>query len=130
MYIHTLEKFEDSRGLLFPFDFSKIPFKPKRLFVITNVPKGERRGDHAHYKTEQFLLCLKGEVEVILYDGNLRSEETHISLTAMQGVYVPKLVWDAQIFKTGEDILLVLASTLYNKEDYIESYPLFQKVVK
>ena len=127
MYKQTLEKFEDTRGCLYPFDFDKIPFQPNRVFFVSEVPKGIKRGDHAHYETEQYLICLKGEVEVFLYDGEKTSS---ILLKPMQGVYVPKLIWDSQIFKTGEDILLVLASTDYNKEDYIESLSLFEALKK
>ena len=125
MYIQTLEKFEDDRGCLFPFDFSKIPFTPKRFFIVSDVPKGQMRGDHAHHKTEQFLVCLKGSIEVILYAAG--SHRT-FTLQSMQGVYVPNLVWDSQVFKTGKDVLLVLASTDYDRDDYIESLSLFEEL--
>ena len=48
----------------------------------------------------------------------------------MQGVYVPNLTRDSQVFKTGDDILLVLASTDYNREDYIESISAFERLKK
>jgi len=123
MYKQTLEKFDDERGCLYPLDFAKLPFVPKRLFVVSGVPQSERRGGHAHYKTEQYLICLQGFVEVILDDGHI---ETTITLTPMQGLHVPALVWDSQVFRTGKDILLVLASTDYNREDYIESPSIFK----
>jgi len=123
MYVQTLEKFEDERGGLFPLGFDRLPFVPKRLFVVSDVPKGIKRGDHAHYVTEQFLICLEGEIEVLLDDGK---KEVRVSLLPMQGVHVPAKVWDSQVFKTGKDILLVLASTDYDREDYIESLSLFK----
>jgi len=127
VYVQSLEKFDDERGCLFPFDFSKIPFSPKRLFVVSEVPKGEKRGNHAHYKTEQFLICLKGKIEVLLYQNGI---ERSVILHPMQGVYVANLVWDSQVFKTGKDILLVLASTDYDRDDYIESLSLFDEITK
>ena len=123
MYVQTLEKFEDERGGLFPLGFDRLPFVPKRLFVVSDVPKGVKRGDHAHYVTEQFLICLEGEIEVLLDDGK---KEVRVPLLPMQGVHVPARVWDSQVFKTGKDILLVLASTDYDREDYIESLSLFK----
>ena len=123
MYKQTLEKFDDSRGCLFPLEFGKLPFTPERLFIVSDVPKGERRGGHAHYKTEQYLICLRGAIEVILDDGFI---ESSILLEPMQGLLVPVLIWDSQIFLTGDDILLVLASTDYNREDYIESSSVFK----
>ena len=118
MYVQSLEKFNDERGFLVPLEFSKIPFNPKRLFLVSDVPKGEVRGDHAHHKTKQFLICLRGEIEVVLYDGK---KETSTILHPMEGIYVPHLIWDSQVFKTGDDLLLVLASTKYDINDYISS---------
>jgi len=127
MFVESLKSYTDDRGMLYPLNFSEIPFKPKRMFTVINVPKGVKRGNHAHYETEQFLICLRGEVEVDLYDGY---EHTSTSLKPMQGLYVPKLIWDSQIFKTGDDLLLVLASTDYDREDYIESSSVFEALKK
>ena len=126
MYTQTLENFSDERGHLYPLEFDRIPFTPKRLFIVSDVPKGEVRGEHAHYKTEQFLICLSGEIEVILEKGD---GETRVTLTPFQGVHVPSMVWDSQVFKTGKDNLLVLASTHYDKTDYIESINEFKKLL-
>jgi UDP-2-acetamido-3-amino-2,3-dideoxy-glucuronate N-acetyltransferase len=123
MFVESLKSYTDDRGDLYPINFNEIPFQPKRMFIVSEVPKGVKRGDHAHFETEQFLICLKGQVEVILYDGY---ETVKTVLNPMQGVYVPNLVWDSQIFNTGDDILLVLASTDYDREDYIEDPAVFK----
>ena len=127
MFIESLKSFTDDRGVLRPFSFSELPFSPKRMFLVSDAPKGIMRGEHAHYETEQFLICLEGEITVYLYDGVKDSVKT---LKPFQGIYVPKMVWDSQKFNTGKDILLVLASTEYDKEDYITSLPLFKELVK
>ena len=127
MFVESLKSFTDNRGVLYPLNFSEMPFQPKRMFVVSDVPKGVSRGHHAHYETEQFLICLKGEIEVLLDDGH---ECTSTLLKPMQGVYVPQLTWDSQIFETGEDVLLVLASTDYNREDYIDSSSVFKALKK
>ena len=127
MFVESLKSYRDETGVLYPLNFSDVPFQPKRMFLVLDVPKGVKRGDHAHYETEQFLICLKGEVEVLLYDG---SEYTSTLLEPMQGLYVPKLIWDSQIFKTGDDVLLVLASTDYDRADYIESESVFKALKK
>lgn len=125
MYIQSLEKFDDERGSLFPYSFTS--FIPRRLFIVSDVPKGERRGGHAHYETEQFLICLRGSIEVFLHDGK---REVSKILEPMQGIHIPNLMWDSQIFKTGDDLLLVLASTDYDRKDYIESMPVFMELTK
>ena len=127
MYIQSLESFSDERGDLYPLDFERVPFHPKRLFVVSNVPKNEIRGEHAHYQTHQFLICLQGEIEVVLFDGE---EVSTVTLRPFEGVHIPNLVWDYQKFKTGEDILLVLASTNYDREDYIESLAVYKRMRK
>ena len=127
MYIQSLESFSDTRGDLYPLDFERVPFVPKRLFIVSDVPRGEVRGEHAHYQTEQFLICMAGEIEVVLYDGK---EESKITLLPFEGVHIPHLIWDYQIFKTGKDILLVLASTSYDRRDYIESMEDYKKMGK
>ena len=123
MFTESLKGYADERGILHPISFDELPFTPKRMFLVSQVPAGVKRGEHAHHVTEQFLICLKGEIDVLLYDGQNTSVTT---LRSMQGVYVPNLTWDSQVFKTGEDILLVLASTDYNREDYIECISAFK----
>ena len=125
-YIEKLKRYKDERGDLLPLNFSNLPFPPKRLFLVANVPKDERRGDHAHYTTKQFLICLRGEIDVELFDGNNKSVHT---IFEGEGVYVPEMVWDSQVFKSGDDLLLVLASTEYNESDYITNKTKFTKII-
>jgi dTDP-4-dehydrorhamnose 3,5-epimerase-like enzyme len=110
--IRKLECFRDERGSLSPLDFKNLPFDPKRCFFVFNAPKGTRRGDHAHYITEQYLICLSGEVDVGIIDGD---GEKVYTLNPTDAILIPKLCWDYQIFKTGKDLLVVLASTEYDK---------------
>ena len=108
------KEFVDHRGSLVPVEFKDLAFVPKRLFYVTDVPDGCRRGDHSHYKTEQILICIKGKIGVDL-NGD------YFILKENEYIYVGKEVWDAQSFLTGEDILLVLCSTNYDKNDYINN---------
>jgi len=64
---NILRIFEDDRGgSLIPFEFKDLPFIPKRIFTVVGVPKDSIRGDHAHYETQQILICIKGEILVSL----------------------------------------------------------------
>ena len=112
-----LKEFRDDRGSLVPMEIEEvIDFVPKRLFYVTGVPKGLRRGDHAHYKNKQVLVCVKGQIGVSLANKDF---ERYFILDENEYVYVPNFVWDAQVFLTGEDVLLVLCSTSYDEHDYI-----------
>ena len=119
MNLDRFKEFRDERGWLLPFDFSKLPFTPKRIFFVSNVPQGMRRGDHAHYKTQQYIICLSGSVNVGLIDAHGNLEEK--TITQGQSVFVDKLIWDYQDFLTGHDSIAVLCSTEYDPDDYITS---------
>ena len=58
--IQKIKSFTDERGNLLPIEFSQLDFDPKRIFVVNDVPVGDVRGNHAHYKTKQYLICTKG----------------------------------------------------------------------
>ena len=109
---------KDKRGCLVPLEFKDLPFIPKRLFYVTKVPRYMRRGEHAHIETQQIIICVKGVVGVKLVD----KESKYYILKENDYIFVDKMVWDAQDFLTGDDILLVLCSTSYDKKDYIEQF--------
>ena len=111
--------FKDLDGSLIPIEFSPLPFEPKRIFYVVGVPKGEERGMHAHYQSQQILTCIQGEILVKLHDGSILQQ--HI-LRPNEWIFIDSMIWDSQVFLTGKDILLSLSSTSYNKEDYIEDF--------
>lgn len=122
-----LELFSDEcGGTLIPIEFKDLGFKPKRLFYVVDVPQRARRGEHAHFKTEQLLICVKGMIGVQLYDGKSLD---YVTLEENEYVHVHNLVWDAQDFLTGDDVLLVLCSTNYDRSDYIEDLDHFERLV-
>jgi hypothetical protein len=120
--------FTDERGgNLIPVEFKNIRFQPKRVFTVSNVPVGAVRGNHAHYETEQLLICINGQILVGLDDGKALKE---IILNPGQSVYVDKMVWDYQKFITGNEFMLVLSSTNYDPKDYINNIDEFYSKVK
>lgn len=114
--MQNLNKFEDERGLLVPINFSELPFEPKRIFYVTNVPKNIWRGGHAHYNTIQALICLKGR---ILIKTETKISEKEIVLNEGEMYIIDKFIWDSQKFLDDNSILLVICSTEYDKDDYI-----------
>lgn len=116
--------FLDDRGSLLPIEFDSLPFNPKRVFIVSNVPAGTERGNHSHYETIQYLLCVKGEIEVILHDGKT---EVKTTIKENEGILVPKLIWDSQKFLTDNTTLIVFCSTTYDKQDYIFDFEQFKQ---
>lgn len=115
---------KDLRGNLTARETGKgLPFTPERCFVIFDVPSKEVRGEHAHRKCKQFLVCLRGSVAVVCDDGSHRQE---FALdTAELGLYLPPMVWGIQYKYTEDALLLVLASHGYDAGDYIRNYDTF-----
>ena len=123
-YLHN---FSDERGCLLPIEFDTIDFTPKRVFVVNNVPVGNIRGNHSHYKTKQYLICTNGSVNVILDDG---AGNTTTNLIKNESILIPELIWDSQEFLTKDTEIMVLCSTKYDIDDYILSYDEFLKTTK
>lgn len=123
-----LPKFVDLRGSLTFGEFGQqLPFKPHRYFIVFDVPSMEVRGEHAHRKLHQFLVCLRGSCRIIVDDGTSRDE---IILDRPEfGVYLPPMIWGTQYKFTSDAILLVLASDVYDADDYIRDYGQFKALV-
>jgi hypothetical protein len=123
----NLKIIKDNDGTLVPIEFSDLPFDPKRIFYVSDVPKGEERGCHAHFETRQLLICLQGVILVKLHDGK---ELRDFKLYPNESVLVEKMIWDSQVFKTGRDVLLSICSTNYDPSDYIEDFKEFLRISK
>lgn len=120
---------EDLRGaLIFGEIGRQLPFEPKRFFVVLDVPSEEVRGEHAHRTLQQLLICLRGSCAVALDDGEARDE---VVLDSPRfGLYLPPLVWGVQYKYSKDAVLLVLASDIYNADDYIRDYDAFIAAVR
>jgi UDP-2-acetamido-3-amino-2,3-dideoxy-glucuronate N-acetyltransferase len=114
----------DMRGLLSFGQYDEhLPFPPRRYFVVYDVPGKDVRGEHAHRTLHQLLLCVKGSVSIVLDDGRGRDE---VGLDRPQiALYVPPMVWTSQYRYSGDAVLLVLASDVYDADDYIRDYDEF-----
>lgn len=119
--LYRLHSVRDMRGDLCVGEFeTQMPFIPKRYFVIFNVPSREVRGEHAHRECHQFLVCLKGQCNVLIDDGEKRREL--ILKGADMGIYMPPMIWGTQYQYSEDAVLLVFASHSYDSSDYIRSY--------
>jgi len=124
-----LPRFEDMRGMLSVGEFGRdLPFTPKRYFVVFDVPSAEVRGEHAHRRCHQFLVCLSGSMSVVVDDGSHREEFRLDRPDA--GLYVSPLVWATQYRYSPDAVLLVFASEHYDAADYIRNYDEFLRAIR
>jgi acetyltransferase-like isoleucine patch superfamily enzyme/dTDP-4-dehydrorhamnose 3,5-epimerase-like enzyme len=127
----TLHKFpfiSDMRGNLSVGEFEQtMPFIPKRYFLVFYVPSAETRGEHAHYRCKQFLICVRGRCSVVADDG--RNREEFMLNKPDIGLYLPPMTWGIQYMYSADAMLLVFASEHYDKSDYIRDYAEFLGLV-
>jgi acetyltransferase-like isoleucine patch superfamily enzyme len=121
--LHGLTSARDLRGRLVAAEFAALPFEPRRLFTVYDVPSESVRGAHAHRVCAQFLVCLAGSVDCLVDDGRAR-EEIRLD-TPEVGLHIPPMIWGTQWKYTRDAVLLVLASHPYDAADYIRDYEEF-----
>lgn len=114
----------DSRGQLVVLE-SKVDvgFDIKRVFYIYGTQKTISRGDHAHYKTKQFLICINGYCKVTLQ----YADETKVYQLdePNKGVFQDKMIWGSMHDFSEDCVLLVLADRAYEEKDYIRDHDVF-----
>jgi UDP-2-acetamido-3-amino-2,3-dideoxy-glucuronate N-acetyltransferase len=124
-YLERFGEFSDLRGKLTAGELpgDAVPFEPRRWFLVYDVPSREVRGEHAHRVCHQFLVCVSGQVNVAVDDGENRAEV--VLDTPATGFYVPPRVWASQYKYDDDAVLLVFASHPYEPDDYIRGYDVF-----
>lgn len=118
---------KDDAELIFCQSPLHVPFTIQRVYFIKNIKPGSIRGKHAHKKTKQILICLRGSVKVLLDNG--KTQKTFTLTNANQGIFLDKLVWHEMFDFQDNPILLVLASKKYMPSDYIRDYDTFRTYV-
>lgn len=100
-----------------------LPFDVKRVYYLYDVPGGENRGSHAHKELSQLIIAASGSFTVTLDDG--KCKRSFFLNRPYQGLYVKPGMWrDLEDFSSGA-VCMVLASEVYQKEDYIRDYQEF-----
>ena len=127
--LYKMPVISDLRGTLTFAEYEGVlPFSPKRYFLVFDVPTLDVRGEHAHRECHQFLVCIKGSCSVVVDDGRARTE---IALDRPDlGLHVPPLIWATEYKYSSDAVLMVLASHIYQAEDYIRDYDQFLKEVQ
>ena len=97
-----------------------VPFDVKRIYYLYDVPGGGARGAHAHKELNQLMVAASGSFRVTLDDGNVK--RSYILNRPYQGLYIKPGIWrDLDDFSSGA-VCMVLASEVYDPEDYIRNY--------
>src|SRR5690606_304850 len=116
-----LPRIQNNAGnITFVQNFTEIPFNVKRVFYLYDIPGGESRGAHAHKICHQFLIAASGAFEVLLNDGHTKRI---VQLNRpYYGLHIPPGIWASEVNFSSGSICLVLASHLFDPQDYIRDY--------
>lgn len=119
----------DERGKLVVIEGGEaVPFDIKRVFYIYGSDSTVVRGQHANKKSEFVLINVAGKSKVKIIDGK---ESMVVELDKpMMGVYLPPMIWKEMYDFSSDSVLLCLASTHYNSEEYIRDYDDFLKIME
>ncbi|SEK36631.1 sugar 3,4-ketoisomerase [Pacificibacter marinus] len=123
--IIDLPKITDQRGnLTFVEGGNHIPFDIKRVYYLYDVPGGSDRGEHAHKNLHQFVICMSGSFDILLNDGK-NEQRFHLNRSYF-GLYICPMMWrNLDNFSSGA-VCMVLASEVYDENDYIRNLDEFK----
>jgi hypothetical protein len=120
-----LPKIQNRAGNITPVhNNTEVPFEIQRVFYLYDIPGGESRGAHAHKSCHQFLIAVTGAFEVLLDDG--LTQRQILLNKANVGLHIPPGIWASEINFSSGAVCLVLASHLYDAEDYIRDYETYK----
>lgn len=118
----------DNRGQLVSLEeFKDIPFHIKRVYYMYDTVEGVVRGKHAHKSLEQILVCIHGTCKIRLDNGH--EQKTVLLEKPYEGLYVANNIWREMFDFSPDAVLMVMASELYDEDDYIRDYNEFLRLI-
>jgi len=117
---------KDARGALTAIESGQdTPFPIKRIFYMHHITTD--RGGHAHKETDQVVVAVAGSFKLELFDGsNCKNYELN---DPTKGLYIPRMVF-IKVFDCSKDMVcLVLASTHYDINKSIRSWPQYLEAI-
>lgn len=127
--IITLHTISDPRGDLTVAEENKeLPFDLKRAYWIYDVPQGGCRGGHAHKRLRQVLVAVHGSFTVNLDNG--KEKKKYLLNNPAEGLLVDTEIWRTLDDFSSGAVCMVLASELYDPEDYLYDYDEFLEYIQ
>ena len=123
-----IPKIENVLGNIAYIENDIVPFEVKRVYYLYDIPSYARRGGHSHKNLLQVLIAISGSFDVILKDGKT---ENIVTLNKPdKGLLITNNTWrELENFSSGA-VCLVLASDVFNEDDYIRDYQVFLNTKK
>ena len=126
--IITLHTISDPRGNLTVAEENiELPFDLKRAYWIYEVPQGGNRGGHAHKRLRQVLVAVSGSFTVTLDNGT--ETKTYLLDNPAEGLFIDTEIWRTLDDFSAGAVCMVLASELYEPDDYLYEYDEFLEYI-
>ena len=103
-----------------------VPFEIQRVYFITSNPPHARRGGHAHKEIKELVIAVRGAFTIELE--NQQGDTFSFRLDSpQQGLLVPPLCWRILKDYLEDSACLVLASGVYDENEYLRDHDAFLK---
>jgi oxalate decarboxylase/phosphoglucose isomerase-like protein (cupin superfamily) len=116
-YSFPIGKSGDTLGSLF---FTEPNFPVSLVYFIKDVKVGEIRGNHAHKKLYQVLICAAGSFKLVLT--NSKQNFTFECNQSETAIFIPPGYWRVLSEFSKDGVCLVLASEKFDESDYIRDW--------
>jgi dTDP-4-dehydrorhamnose 3,5-epimerase-like enzyme len=114
MKLVMVPTFSDGKGELSVLE-SIIPFEMKRVYYIYNATG--TRGGHMHKITRQAMVCVHGRCSVYMNNG--KDIKDFLLDSPDKCLLIEPEDWHSMYGFSDDCVLVVLASELYNENDYV-----------
>ena len=115
----------DERGLMGVVEQQQVPFDIQRIFWLSSIPSGEKRGEHAHKHCRQFIICARGTVVCAV---EVLGQEAESRLLSAGDTYnLETMTWLTLSDFSADALVIVLADQPYDESEYIRSYDEFKR---
>lgn len=105
-----------------------LPFDVRRVYYLYDVPADSERGGHSHRRLSSLLVAVAGSVDVHIDDG-VNSRVVHLD-RPWKGLLITPGIWRTLDNFSAGSVMLVLASDLYDEDDYVREYDDFRLLTK
>ena len=106
-----------------------LPFAIRKVLFMSDIRTDDVRGRHAHFKTQEILVCLQGGCTVDVEDGRGRRATVRLTRKS-QALLLHPYVWRTVRGFAEGTLLLAIADTEYDERDYIRDHARFLEVYR
>jgi dTDP-4-dehydrorhamnose 3,5-epimerase-like enzyme len=105
--------------LFFYYNYEKLNFKAKRFYFIKNFNSKSIRGNHAHKKTKQIFICVKGFLTITLSNKIKKLASIKLNEKNNKILFIMRPTWLKLENFSKDCIVMILADREYKSSDVV-----------